>query len=68
MCQGAMGSINSHYFPYIRWGANQPKPVGIYMPLLWISVTKGWDDHPQYKELIDPGTYYFPQKNGGENS
>ena len=30
--------------------------VGVYIPIIRISYSR-WDDHPQYRELIDPGTY-----------
>ena len=49
----AIGSINSHYFHII--GDKLIKPiVGVYIPIIRIPYSR-LDDHPQYKELIDPG-------------
>ena len=30
--------------------------IGFYIPIIRIPI-KRWDDHPQYNELIDPGSY-----------
>ena len=37
--------------------------AGVYIPFISIPYWS-WDDHPQYKELIDPGTYFRLARNG----
>ena len=46
--------LNSSLFSYGRDG-HQPYSKGLYTNEKYSLQT--WDDHPQYKELIDPGTY-----------
>ena len=49
-CEG-IGSINTHCF-HILGDGHQPSSRGLYT----YYKDSYWDDHPQYRELIDPGT------------
>ena len=46
-------------FPYNRgWSTHQPKSVGVYITIIRIPYSRWEVSHPQYKELIDPGSYF----------
>ena len=49
----AIGSINSYYLHII--GDGKLNPIVDYKDSLFSRL----DDHPQYKELIDPGSHVF---------
>ena len=51
------GEKNSQYFHIYIIGDGKLNPrIGVYIPIIRIPYQRG-DDHPQCKELIDPGTY-----------
>ena len=54
MCQG----LNSHYFHKIGDKLINPI-VGVYIPIIRIPYERLQVSHPQYKELIDPGSCDF---------
>ena len=49
--------LSSHRFPVVRDG-HHPTSTGVYTTTMRTPYLR-WDDHPQYKELIEPGTYQY---------
>ena len=49
--------LSSHWFPVVRDG-HHPTSTGVYTTTMRIPYLR-WDDHPQYKELFEPGTYQY---------